>query len=73
MIWAEPQAWSTRKLPTMGITAEGVLVGRTNRSIPGLNNTINVAPPLIVDRADVDEIVEAVKVGIEQGCKDIRD
>ncbi len=69
----EPVSESVMGAVMRGITAEGVLVGRTNRSIPGLNNTINVAPPLIVDRADVDEIVEAVKVGIEQGCKDIRD
>jgi len=50
------------------IAAEGVLVGGTNRSIPGLNNTLNIAPPLIVSTADVDEIVAAVKVGIEKGC-----
>lgn len=55
-----------------GITAKGVLVGRTSRSIPGLNNTINVAPPLIVDRADVDEIVDAVRAGIEVGCRGLR-
>jgi taurine-pyruvate aminotransferase len=48
------------------IAAEGVLVGGTNRSIPGLNNTLNIAPPLIVSTADVDEIVAAVKVGIEK-------
>ena len=52
------------------ITEEGVLVGRTNRSLPGLNNTINIAPPLIVTRGDVDEIVDAVKQGIEQGCQE---
>ena len=48
------------------IAAEGVLVGGTNRSIPGHNNTLNIAPPLIVSTADVDEIVAAVKVGIEK-------
>ena len=52
------------------IAAEGVLVGKTTRSVPGLNNTINIAPPLIVTRADVDEIVDAVKVGIERGCQE---
>lgn len=51
------------------IAERGVLVGRTNRSIPGLNNTINIAPPLIVTEADVDEIVDAVKVGVEEGCQ----
>ena len=53
------------------ITEEGVLVGKTTRSIPRLNNTINIAPPLIVTEADVDEIVDAVKVGIEQGCRSV--
>ncbi len=52
------------------ITAEGVLVGRTNRSLPGYNNTVNIAPPLIVTESDVDEIVAALKVGIEKGCRD---
>ena len=53
------------------VTEEGVLVGKTTRSIPRLNNTINIAPPLIVTEADVDEIVDAVKVGIEQGCRSV--
>ena len=50
---------------------EGVLVGKTTRSVPGLNNTINMAPPLIVTKADIDELVDAVKVGIEHGCRDV--
>ena len=52
------------------IGGEGVLVGRTNRSLPGLNNTLTIAPPLIIDKADVDEIVAAVQVGIEKGCQE---
>ncbi len=51
--------------------AEGVLVGKTTRSVPGLNNTVNIAPPLIVTKADIDELVDAVTVGIEHGCRDI--
>ena len=50
---------------------EGVLVGKTTRSVPGLNNTVNMAPPLIVTKADVDELVDAVKAGIEHGCRDL--
>lgn len=50
---------------------EGVLVGKTTRSVPGLNNTVNMAPPLIVTRADVDELVDAVQAGIEHGCRDL--
>jgi taurine-pyruvate aminotransferase len=52
------------------IAGRGVLAGRTNRSIPGMNNTINLAPPLIVSRNDVDEIADAVKAGIEEGCRE---
>ncbi len=47
---------------------EGVLVGRTNCSIPGLNNIMNFAPALIATRADIDEIVAAVKKAIEKSC-----
>lgn len=47
------------------IADEGVLVGKTTRSFHSLNNTVNIAPPLIVTKSDVDEIVDAVKVGIE--------
>jgi len=48
------------------IASRGVLVGKTTRSIPGFNNTINIAPPLIVTQTDIDEIVEAVAAGIQQ-------
>ena len=50
---------------------EGVLVGKTTRSVPGLNNTVNMAPPLIVTKADIDELVDAVQAGIEHGCRDL--
>ena len=50
---------------------EGVLVGKTTRSVPGLNNTVNMAPPLIVTKADIDELVDAVKAGIDHGCRDL--
>lgn len=38
----------------------GVIVGRTNRSLAGLNNTICLSPALVCTRADVDRIVEAL-------------
>jgi taurine-pyruvate aminotransferase len=40
--------------------ARGVLVGRTNRSITGLNNTLLLSPALIATAADIDEIVAAI-------------
>ena len=48
------------------ISAERVLIGRTNRSIPGLNNTLNIAPALIATRADIDTIVDAVGAGLQE-------
>jgi len=38
----------------------GVLVGATQRSLPGLNNTINLAPALIVTRAEIDEMADVL-------------
>ena len=47
-----------------GIAEQGVLVGRTNRSLPGLNNIINVAPALVATRSDIDRIVAAFRNAI---------
>ncbi len=47
------------------IKALGVLVGRTNSSLPGLNTTLYYAPSLVITRDQVDEIVDATKKGIE--------
>ena len=40
--------------------AQGVLIGATNRSLPGLNNTLCVSPALIATPDDIDQITEAV-------------
>ena len=48
------------------ITAQNVLVGATMRSLPGLNNTINLAPALIVTKAEINRIVGAIKTAIEK-------
>ena len=47
------------------VAAEGVLIGRTNSSLPGNNTIMNFAPALIATKADIDEIVAAVKKAIE--------
>jgi taurine-pyruvate aminotransferase len=39
---------------------QGVVIGRTNRSLTGLNNTICLSPALICKEADIDEIVTAI-------------
>ncbi|MEL7256220.1 MAG: aminotransferase class III-fold pyridoxal phosphate-dependent enzyme [Pseudomonadota bacterium] len=40
--------------------AQGVIIGVTNRSIPGFNNTLCFSPALISTKDDIDEIVSAV-------------
>ena len=50
------------------LVAEGVLVGRTNTSIPGMNTIMNFAPALVITREQVDLIVNAVKKAIEKSC-----
>ncbi|MFH1982526.1 MAG: aminotransferase class III-fold pyridoxal phosphate-dependent enzyme [Pseudomonadota bacterium] len=48
------------------VAAEGVLVGRTNSSLPGNNTIMNLAPALVATTADVDEMVAAIKKAIEK-------
>ena len=38
----------------------GVVIGRTNRSLTGLNNTICLSPALICTVDDLDEVVDAI-------------
>lgn len=40
--------------------AQGVIIGATNRSIPGFNNTLCLSPALIATADDIDRIVEAI-------------
>ncbi len=40
--------------------AQGVVIGATNRSLPGLNNTLCFSPALISSADDIDEITTAV-------------
>ena len=39
---------------------QGVIIGATNRSVPGFNNTLLFAPALIATKDDLDEIMTAV-------------
>lgn len=39
--------------------AQGVVIGVTNRSIPGFNNTLCYSPALIATRDDIDQIIAA--------------
>ena len=40
--------------------AQGVIIGATNRSVPGKNNTLCFSPALIATEQDIDRICEAV-------------
>ena len=44
--------------------AERVIIGVTNRSIPGFNNTLTFSPALIATESDIDRITEAVDVAL---------
>jgi taurine-pyruvate aminotransferase len=37
-----------------------VIIGATNRSVPGLNNTLCLSPAYIAKKSDIDEIVDAI-------------
>ncbi|MCT4554706.1 MAG: aminotransferase class III-fold pyridoxal phosphate-dependent enzyme [Pelagimonas sp.] len=39
---------------------QGVIIGATNRSVPGYNNTLCFSPALIATKDDIDEILSAV-------------
>ncbi|MGY9046097.1 MAG: aspartate aminotransferase family protein, partial [Rhodobacterales bacterium] len=40
--------------------AQGVIIGATNRSVPGYNNTLCFSPALIATKDDIDNILAAV-------------
>ena len=44
--------------------AQGVIIGATNRSIPGLNNVLCFSPALIATADDIDQITDAVDVAL---------
>ncbi len=46
--------------------ARGVMIGMTNRSLPGLNNTLCLSPALIATAADIDAIADAVDAAIAE-------
>lgn len=39
---------------------QGVIIGATNRSLPGLNNTLTLSPALIATPDDIDRITDAI-------------
>jgi taurine-pyruvate aminotransferase len=56
----EPVPEAQVKAVTADCMAQGVIIGATNRSVPGLNNVLCFAPALIATADDIDRITEAV-------------
>lgn len=44
--------------------AQGVIIGATNRSLPGLNTTLCLSPALIATADDIDQITEAIDAAL---------
>jgi len=42
----------------------GVIVGMTNRSVPGLNNTLCLAPALTATASDIDALTDALDAAL---------
>ena len=56
----EPVAEKFAQAVTADCMAQGVIIGVTNRSIPGRNNTLCFSPALIAKPDDIDQITDAV-------------
>lgn len=56
----EPMAEALVQRVVAETNARGVMIGATNRSLPGFNNTLCFSPALIVTAAEIDEITAAV-------------
>ncbi|MFT4715253.1 MAG: taurine-pyruvate aminotransferase [Paracoccaceae bacterium] len=56
----EPVDEKLAQAVTADCMANGVIIGVTNRSVPGFNNTLCLSPALICTESDLDEIVAAI-------------
>ena len=46
--------------------AQGTIIGATNRSLPGMNNTLCFSPALIASANDIDQITETVDAALQK-------
>ncbi len=60
----EPVAESLAQMVVAECGAQGVIIGVTNRSIPGRNNTLCFSPALIATAQDIDDICNAVDIAL---------
>ncbi len=50
------------------VLARGVMIGMTNRSLPGFNNTLCLSPALIATPEDIDAIAHAIDGALAEVC-----
>jgi taurine-pyruvate aminotransferase len=62
----EPVAEKLAQAVVASCNRQGVLIGVTNRSLPGFNNTLCFAPALIATEDDIDRITESVDVALTE-------
>ena len=60
----EPVDEKLAQAVTADCMANGVIIGVTNRSVPGFNNTLCLSPALICTEKDLDEIVAAIDAAL---------
>ncbi|SEO20951.1 taurine-pyruvate aminotransferase [Salinihabitans flavidus] len=60
----EPVSEAQVKQVVAECNAQGVIIGASNRSVPGLNNVLCFSPALIASADDIDEITGAVDVAL---------
>ncbi|MCB1395262.1 MAG: aminotransferase class III-fold pyridoxal phosphate-dependent enzyme [Rhodobacter sp.] len=51
-----------------GVMKRGVQIGMTNRSLPGLNNTLCLSPALVVTADQIDQITDAIDGALTEVC-----
>ncbi len=56
----EPMAEARVMAVVKDCMAQGVIIGATNRSVPGFNNTLCLSPALICTAEDIDLITDAI-------------
>lgn len=56
----EPVAEKQMQAVAADCMAQGVIIGISNRAVPGLNNVICLSPALIAGESDIDQIADAI-------------
>lgn len=56
----EPVAEKQMQAVAADCMAQGVIIGVSNRAVPGLNNVICLSPALIAGESDIDQITDAI-------------